>query len=67
MQLEPRGVLFTVPNDEVYEGMIVGEHARDGDLDVNPVREKKLTNFRTTGAEEKVQLSPPRSDANPCS
>ena len=50
-QLEPRGTLFTVPTDEVYEGMIVGEHAREGDLDVNPIREKKLTNFRTTGAE----------------
>ena len=60
--LEPRGVLFTVPSDEVYEGMIIGEHAREGDLDVNPVREKKLTNMRNTGSEEKVHLSPPRYD-----
>lgn len=59
-QLEPRGTLFTVPTDEVYEGMIVGEHARDADLDVNPVREKKLSNVRNTGSEDRVTLSPPR-------
>ena len=45
---------------QIYEGMIVGEHSRDGDLEVNPVREKKLSNMRSTGADEKVFLSPPR-------
>ena len=45
---------------QVYEGMIVGEHSRDGDLEVNPVKEKKLSNMRSTGADEKVFLSPPR-------
>lgn len=47
-------------NVQIYEGMIVGEHSRDGDLEVNPVREKKLSNMRSTGADEKVFLSPPR-------
>lgn len=63
-QLEARGVLFTHPTAEVYEGMIVGEHSREGDLDVNPVREKKLTNMRSTGAEDKIHLTPPR--CGPC-
>ena len=48
------------PTDEVYEGMIVGEHARGNDLDVNIVREKKLTNMRASTADEAVQLVPPR-------
>ena len=47
-------------HEQVYEGMIVGEHSRDGDLEVNPVKEKKLSNMRSTGADEKVFLSPPR-------
>ena len=46
---------------EVYEGMIIGEHSRDTDLEVNPVREKKLTNVRNTGSEERVTLTPARS------
>jgi GTP-binding protein len=56
--LEPRGTLFTVPGDRVYEGMIVGEHTRDNDLDVNPCRGKKLTNMRAAGRDENVILSP---------
>ncbi|KAL4423643.1 hypothetical protein ABPG77_009230, partial [Micractinium sp. CCAP 211/92] len=58
--LEARGVLFVEPSAEVYEGMVVGEHSRESDLEVNPVREKKLTNVRNTGSEERVLLSPPR-------
>lgn len=58
--LEPRGVLFVEPGAEVYEGMIVGEHSRESDLEVNPVREKKLTNVRAAGADDKVFLAPPR-------
>jgi GTP-binding protein len=58
--LEDRGVLFTPPGVEVYEGMIIGEHSRDNDLDVNAVREKKLTNMRASTADEAVRLAPPR-------
>ncbi|QQR72139.1 MAG: translational GTPase TypA [Holophagales bacterium] len=58
--LQPRGELFVSPTDEVYEGMIVGEHARENDLDVNIVREKKLTNMRASGADDALQLVPPR-------
>ncbi len=58
--LQPRGELFVEPGQDVYEGMIVGEHSRDNDLDVNVVREKKLTNMRASGAEELVRLVPPR-------
>jgi GTP-binding protein len=58
--LQPRGTLFVSPGDEVYEGMIVGEHARENDLDVNIVREKKLTNMRASGADDALQLVPPR-------
>jgi len=57
--LQPRGVLFVAPGDEVYEGMIVGEHNRDNDLDVNIVREKKLTNMRSSTGDELVRLAPP--------
>ncbi|HBU69935.1 MAG TPA: translational GTPase TypA [Elusimicrobia bacterium] len=56
--LEPRGILFVVPGDPVYEGMIVGEHNRDNDLNVNVCREKKLTNMRAAGSDENVQLTP---------
>ena len=56
--LEPRGVLFVVPGDPVYEGMIVGEHNRDNDIDVNPTKEKKLTNMRAAGKDDAVQLTP---------
>ncbi len=58
--LEPRGTLFMGPGVEVYEGMIVGENARDNDLDVNVTREKKLTNMRAAGADEALRLAPPR-------
>ncbi len=58
--LQPRGELFVGSGTEVYEGMIVGEHARDNDLNVNAVRGKQLTNFRAAGADEKQVLAPPR-------
>jgi GTP-binding protein len=58
--LEPRGTLFIGPGTEVYEGMIVGENARDSDMDVNITRERKLTNIRSSTAEEALRLSPPR-------
>ena len=56
--LEPRGRLFIVPGDPVYEGMIVGEHNRGEDIDVNPCKEKKLSNMRAAGKDENVILSP---------
>lgn len=56
--LEPRGRLFIVPNDPVYEGMVVGEHNRDNDLNVNPCKEKKLSNMRAAGKDENVILAP---------
>ena len=56
--LQPRGVLFVEPGTPVYEGMIVGEHNRPNDLDVNVTREKKLTNIRAAGRDENVILSP---------
>lgn len=58
--LQERGTLFVQPGDAVYEGMIVGEHARPGDLDVNATKEKKLTNMRTTAADEMILLETPR-------
>jgi GTP-binding protein len=59
-QLQERGTLFVAPGDEVYEGMIVGENARADDLDVNAVREKHLTNIRSSTADELVRLVPPK-------
>jgi GTP-binding protein len=59
--LQERGSLFVPPGVEVYEGMIVGENARDRDLDVNVVREKKLTNMRASSADDAVRLAPPKS------
>jgi GTP-binding protein len=56
--LEPRGRLFVVPGDPVYEGMIVGEHNRRQDIGVNPCKEKKLTNMRAAGKDDNVILSP---------
>lgn len=56
--LEPRGRLFIQPGDPVYEGMVVGEHSRDNDLDVNPCRTKKLTNMRAAGRDENIILTP---------
>ena len=59
-QLQERGALFVSPTDQVYEGMIVGENARADDLDVNAVREKHLTNIRSSTADELVRLTPAR-------
>ena len=56
--LEPRGRLFIVPGTPVYEGLIIGEHNKEGDLDVNPTKEKKLTNIRASGRDEHVVLAP---------
>jgi GTP-binding protein len=58
--LQPRGTLFVGPGEETYEGMIVGEHNRASDLDVNICREKKLTNMRAASADDTVRLVPPR-------
>ncbi|HET8576758.1 MAG TPA: translational GTPase TypA [Methylomirabilota bacterium] len=58
--LQPRGVLFLAPGEAVYEGQVVGENARDNDLDVNITKEKKLTNVRSSTADEAVRLTPPR-------
>jgi GTP-binding protein len=60
LNLQERGHLFIGPGVEVYEGMIVGENARADDLDVNPTKEKKLTNMRSSTADELVRLIPPR-------
>jgi GTP-binding protein len=60
LNLQERGSLFVAPGDEVYEGMVVGENARADDLDVNACKEKKLTNIRSSTAEELVRLIPPR-------
>lgn len=57
---QERGQLFIVPGTEVYEGMIVGQHIRDTDLDVNVCRTKQLTNFRSAGADDALRLEPPR-------
>jgi len=56
--LEPRGRLFVLPGDPVYEGMIIGEHNRGQDINVNPCKEKKLTNMRASGKDDNVILSP---------
>ncbi len=58
--LQQRAEIFVGPGDEVYEGMIVGENARDNDLPVNPTKEKKLTNIRAAGSDENILLKPPR-------
>jgi len=58
--LQPRGELFIKESTAVYEGMIVGENARENDMDVNVVKEKKLTNMRASGADEALHLVPPR-------
>jgi GTP-binding protein len=59
-QLQERGSLFVVPPEEVYEGMIVGEHSRDNDLSINVAKEKHLTNVRASGADENIILVPAR-------
>jgi len=58
--LEERGVMFINPQTKVYEGMIIGEHSRDNDLEVNPIKGKQLSNMRTTSKDEAVRLTPPR-------
>src|SRR5687768_12249953 len=58
--LQERSRLFVEPGEPVYEGMIIGENARPGDMDVNPTREKKLTNMRSKGSDENIQLEPRR-------
>ena len=60
LNLQERGQLFIAPGTEVYEGMVVGENARAEDLDVNATKEKKLTNMRSSTADELVRLIPPR-------
>jgi GTP-binding protein len=57
--LEERGRLFIGPQEKVYQGMIIGEHSRDNDLEVNPLKGKKLTNVRASGTDEAVRLTPP--------
>jgi GTP-binding protein len=56
--LEDRGRLFIGPQENIYEGMIIGEHSRDNDLEVNPLKGKKLTNVRASGTDEAVRLTP---------
>jgi len=60
LSLQERGALFVGPGVEVYEGMVVGENARSEDMDVNPTKERKVTNVRSSTAEELVRLIPPR-------
>ena len=59
--LQDRGTLFVGPQDEVYEGMITGEHSRDNDIVINVTREKQLTNVRASGTDENIILTPARS------
>ncbi len=59
MNLQERGVLLVGPGTEVYEGMVIGENARDEEMDVNPTREKKQTNIRAAASDEAVRLTPP--------
>lgn len=56
--LEPRGEIFVEPGDPVYDGMVVGERNKAGDIDVNPTKEKKLTNMRASGKDESIILTP---------
>ena len=58
--LQERADMFVAPGDEVYEGMIVGENSRSGDMTVNPTKEKKLTNIRAAGSDDNILLKPPR-------
>ena len=59
--IEPRGILFIGPNSKVYPGMIIGEHNRDNDLEVNPAKAKQLSNVRTVFKEDAIRLTPPKS------
>ena len=58
--LQARGTLFIKPQDKVYNGMVIGESARPGDLEVNPLKGKQLTNMRSSGSEDAIKLVPPR-------
>ena len=58
--VQERGTLFVKHNDEIYEGMIIGENARDNDMAVNVTIAKKLTNMRTTGSDENISIRNPR-------
>ena len=58
--LEERGILFVSPGEALYEGMIIGENAKPDDLEVNPMKSKQLTNFRSTGKDDAIRLTPPR-------
>jgi len=59
--LQERSTLFVKPGEAVYEGMLIGENARPGDMDVNPTKEKKLSNIRTKSTDENITLEPPRA------
>jgi len=58
--LEERGTLFVSPGEKLYEGMIIGENSKPQDLEVNPLKSKQLTNFRASGKDEGIRLTPPR-------
>lgn len=58
--LQDRGTLFITPQTKVYVGMVIGEHSRDNDLDVNPIKAKHLTNMRASGSDDAIKLIPPR-------
>lgn len=58
--LEDRGTLFVSPQDKIYEGMVIGENAKADDLEVNPMKAKQLTNFRASGKDDAIRLTPPR-------
>ncbi|WP_027327179.1 translational GTPase TypA [Helicobacter pametensis] len=58
--IQERGVLFIQPQTKVYVGMVIGEHSRDNDLDVNPIKSKHLTNMRASGSDDAIKLVPPR-------
>jgi GTP-binding protein len=58
--LQSRGIMFIHPQDKVYNGMVIGENARPGDLEVNPLKGKQLTNMRTSGSDDAIKLVPPR-------
>jgi GTP-binding protein len=60
LSLEERGMLFIGPGVKVYEGMVIGENAKDGDLNVNPTKAKQLTNFRTVNKDDAIVLTPPK-------
>ncbi len=59
--IQERGALFINPQTKVYVGMVIGEHSRDNDLDVNPIKSKHLTNMRASGSDDAIKLTPPRA------